>query len=175
MKNSLLYLIVLVLVFFIFSASSCHKEDPVPDLVPITTTGANTMGFYVDGVPHNKKGIYSFGNPDGVSWGKYADGKINFWGGGGEPRGYLSISFYEVLGTKLFLLSKLSTTTGLGEFIDDVPLGGNEYYTNENVTGTLEILRLDEHVIAGTFDIHLQNPNIGKIVHLTDGRFDIKQ
>ena len=44
------------------------------------------------------------------------------------------------------------------------------------MTGTLEILRLDEHVIAITFDIHLQNPNIGKIVHLTDdGRFDIKQ
>jgi hypothetical protein len=79
------------------------------------------------------------------------------------------------LGTKIFLLSKLNTTTGLGEFIDDVPLGGNEYYTNETVTGTLEILRLDEHVIAGTFDIHLQNPNTGKTIHLTDGRFDIKQ
>jgi hypothetical protein len=39
-----------------------------------------------------------------VSWGKYADGKINFWGGG-EPRGYLSISFYEVLGTKIYFQS----------------------------------------------------------------------
>jgi hypothetical protein len=55
MKNSLLYLVVLVLAFFIFSASSCHKEDPIPDLVPITTTGANTMGFYVDGVPIIKR------------------------------------------------------------------------------------------------------------------------
>ena len=81
MKNPLLHLVTLAFTFFIISASSCHKEDPESDLVPITTTGANTMGFYVDRVPYNKKGIYSFGNPDGVSWGKYADGKINFWGG----------------------------------------------------------------------------------------------
>ena len=96
-------------------------------------------------------------------------------GGGGEPRGYLSISFYEVLGTKIFLLSKLSTTTGLGEFIDDEPLGGNEYYTNDTVTGKLEILRFDDHIISGNFDIQLQDPITGKIVHLTDGRFDIKR
>jgi hypothetical protein len=50
MKNTLSQLLLLILTTFIISASSCHKEDPVPDLVPITTTGANTMGFYVDGV-----------------------------------------------------------------------------------------------------------------------------
>ena len=82
MKNSLLYLIVLVLVFFIFSASSCHKEDTVPYLVPITTTGANTMGFYIDGVAYNKKGSIKAGESS-VSWGKYADGKIKIFGGGG--------------------------------------------------------------------------------------------
>ena len=56
--------------------------------------------------------------------------KINFWGGGRNLKRLFKHSFYEVLGTKLFYF-KLSTTTGLGEFIDDVPLGGNEYYTNE--------------------------------------------
>jgi hypothetical protein len=40
MKNTLSQLLFLILTTFIISASSCHKEDPVPDLVPITTTGA---------------------------------------------------------------------------------------------------------------------------------------
>ena len=62
MKNPLLHLATLAFAFFIISASSCHKDDPEPDLVPITTTGANTMGFYWDGIPVNKKGKPSFNN-----------------------------------------------------------------------------------------------------------------
>ncbi len=82
MKNTLSQLLLLILTTFIISASSCHKEDPGPDLVPITTTGANTMGFYIDGVAYNKKGSIKAGESS-VSWGKYADGKIKiFWGGG---------------------------------------------------------------------------------------------
>jgi len=54
-------------------------------------------------------------------------------------------------------------------------LGGNEYYTNDTVTGTLDILRLDDNIISGTFDVQLQDPETGKIIHLTDGRFDIKR
>ena len=29
--------------------SSCDKQEMEPNLVPSTTTGENTMGFYVDG------------------------------------------------------------------------------------------------------------------------------
>ncbi len=65
MKNPSLHLVTIALAFFIISASSCHKEDPESDLVPITTTGANTMGFYVDGVPHNKKGQSTWSSPYG--------------------------------------------------------------------------------------------------------------
>ena len=175
MKNPLLYLVVLVLAFFIIPASSCHKEEPEPDLVPITTTGANTMGFYIDGVPYNKKGAKNFGNPGGVAWWKYNDNKIELAGGGGDPYGYIRFSFFKQPNSKNYLLNKLSSSTGSGEFIDDAPLGGNEYYTNDTVTGTLDILRLDDNIISGTFDVQLQDPETGKIIHLTDGRFDIKR
>ena len=84
MKKPLSHLLILALTFFIFSASSCHKDDPEPDLVPITTTGANTMGFYVDGVPHNKKGKYGGFIPQGVSGGISQDRILNIHGGGGE-------------------------------------------------------------------------------------------
>ena len=174
MKNTLSQLLFIILTTFIFSASSCHKEGPIPDLVPITTTGANTMGFYVDGVPHNKKGSIKAGESS-VSWGKYADGKIEFVGGGGEPYGYLRLSFYYKPSLNTFEISLISQNTGFGEFIDDAPLGGSEYYTNDTITGVLNILRLDDHIISGTFEIRLQDPITGKIIHLTDGRFDIKQ
>jgi len=175
MKNPSLHLVTLALAFFIFSASSCHKDEPEPDLVPITTTGANTMGFYIDGVPYNKKGVQNFGNPGGVSWGKFGDGKIQIDGGGGNPYGYIRISFFEQPNSKNYILNRLSSTTGFGEFIDDAPLGGNEYYTNDTATGKLEILRFDDHIISGNFDIQLQDPLTGKIIHLKDGRFDIKR
>ena len=174
MKNTLSQLLFLILTTFIISASSCHKEDPEPDLVPITTTGANTMGFYVDGVPHNKKGSIKAGESS-VSWGKYADGKIKIFFGGGDPYGSIRINFYELIGKKTYIISELSSSTGIGEYIDDAPLGGSEYYTNDTITGVLNILRLDDHIISGTFEIRLQDPITGKIIHLTDGRFDIKQ
>ncbi|HQW97236.1 MAG TPA: hypothetical protein PLU58_15620, partial [Saprospiraceae bacterium] len=57
MKKYHIHLFLLFSVL-VLTASSCHKEEPEPDLVPITTTGANTMGFYVDGVVCNKIGKY---------------------------------------------------------------------------------------------------------------------
>ncbi len=95
--------------------------------------------------------------------------------GGGNPYGYIRISFFEQPNSKNYILNRLSSTTGFGEFIDDAPLGGNEYYTNDTVTGKLEILRFDDHIISGNFDIQLQDPLTGKIIHLKDGRFDIKR
>lgn len=92
MKNTLSQLLFLGLAFFIISASSCEKEKE-PDLVPITTTGANTMGFYIDGVAYNKKGVKNFGNPDGVAWWKYVDKKIELAGGGGTIWIYTNFFF----------------------------------------------------------------------------------
>ena len=165
----------LLLSSLVLTASSCDK-DKEPDLVPITTTGENTMGFYLDGVPYNKKGVLSFGRPSGVAWGKYADGKLELSGGGGNPHGYIRINFYEVPHTKQYLISTLSQGNGgQAEFVDDDIFEGNDYYTNDTITGIMEILRLDENIISGTFDIRLQHPSTKKIIHLTDGRFDIKR
>ena len=100
--------------------------------------------------------------------------KLKFFGGG-DPYGSIRINFYELIGKKTYIISELSSSTGIGEYIDDAPLGGSEYYTNDTITGVLNILRLDDHIISGTFEIRLQDPITGKIIHLTDGRFDIKQ
>ena len=78
--HSHLFLLFSVLVL---TAFSCHKEDPEPDLVPITTTGANTMGFYLDGIPINITGEYGGFTPKGVTGGIF-EGRILYILGGGE-------------------------------------------------------------------------------------------
>lgn len=82
MKNNFTHLLLLLSILLL-TALSCHKEDPEPDLVPITTTGANTMGFYVDGVPHNKKGQSTWSNVYGVSATLFYSGVLYIFGGGG--------------------------------------------------------------------------------------------
>ena len=179
MKNPLLYLVVLVLAFFIIPASSCHKEEPEPDLVPITTTGANTMGFYWDGIPVNKKGKPSFNNATGVNVSIYSDNTVKIFGGGGVPFCEIAIRFAideNNPENKMYKINTISATLGEAILIDDSPLGGLEFYTNDSIGGTLEIIKYSKQLqhLAGKFDIKLQSDN-GKIIHLTDGRFDIKK
>ncbi|MCO6462262.1 MAG: hypothetical protein J5I59_12735 [Saprospiraceae bacterium] len=177
MKNTLSQLFFLFLTVCIISSSSCEKEQE-PDLVPITTSGENTMGFYWDGIPVNKKGKGTFFEPDGVSSGVFSDHKVYILGVGGNPFCEIKIEFYpnesNPLG-KNYTISILGQEKGRAELIDDSHLGGIEYYTNEIVNGNLKLLRYDNQIISGTFNIQLQNPETGKIIHLTDGRFDIKQ
>ena len=54
----------------------------------------------------------------------------------------------------------------------DAPVGGNTYGTSPIDTGVVYISRNDTNVIAGTFNLNVANDS-GKIVHITDGRFDI--
>lgn len=176
MKKPLSHLLILALTFFIFSASSCHKDDPEPDLVPITTTGANTMGFYVDGVPHNKKGKYGGFIPQGVSGGISQDRILNIHGGGGEPVSSLNIYIpldslnhnnEYVLDKDIFWIDEVS-------FIDDGSLGGSEYNTDHLHSGKIKLLKITQNMASGTFYFDAINPETGKVIHVTDGRFDIQ-
>ena len=61
MKN-LFYLSISILISCtLLITSSCIKQEMEPELVPITTSGENTMGFYVDGEPVNIEGEYDGG------------------------------------------------------------------------------------------------------------------
>jgi len=158
MKNSLLYLVVLVLAFFIISASSCHKEDPIPDLVPITTTGANTMGFYVDGVPVNIKGKHGGLSSVGVKGG-IINGEIIYLLGSAE-----NSNPYKLNNDK-WHYDEVSV-------IDHSDLGGNTYKTDSIYCGFLKLLKLDSKIISGTFFFDAIDSETGKVIHITDGRFD---
>ena len=177
MKNSLLYLVVLVLAFFIIPASSCHKEEPEPDLVPITTTGANTMGFYVDGVVCNKIGKYGGLSAYGVIGGLSAEMVLYVFGGGGEPKNSVTI-YVPTNGCEInypYSLNKSILFYHEAVFVDDAPLGGNMYFTDSLHNGTISLLRCDQNVISGTFEFNAIHKETGKVIYVTDGRFDIKR
>lgn len=59
-------------------------------------------------------------------------------------------------------------------FIADGILGGTEYICDSLHTGKLTLLRLEQNIAAGTFYFDAINPETGKVVKVTDGRFDIQ-
>ncbi|MCO6462257.1 MAG: hypothetical protein J5I59_12710 [Saprospiraceae bacterium] len=175
MKNTLSQLLFLALAFFIISASSCEKEKE-PDLVPITTTGANTMGFYVDGVPHNKKGQSTWSDVYGVRGGVSEEDVLHIYGGGGNPKVTIVIDLHIDINNPLqeYDLNGSDWDKNRITIIDDSPLGGKEYRCDSIHNGKLTLLRLEQNMAAGTFYFDAINPETGKVIHVTDGRFDIQ-
>jgi len=53
---------------------------------------------------------------------------------------------------------------------------GSEYLTNTQYNGEVNIVRADtiHKIISGTFNFTAFNKSTGKIVKVTDGRFDVK-
>lgn len=176
MKSLPFSLFVIITLFITLAAPSCHKEDPEPDLVPITTTGANTMGFYVDGVPHNKKGQSTWSNVYGVRGGISAENILYISGGGGDPKIsltiYLEVDRYNP--EKEYILNGLDFYKNRISIIDNSSLGGKQFVCDSFHTGKLTLHRLEDNMAAGTFYFDAINPETGKVIKVTDGRFDIQ-
>lgn len=176
MKNTLPQLFFLFFLTFIISASSCQKEEPEPDLVPISNIGANTMGFYVDGVPHNKKGQMTWSDVYGVRAGLFKNGVLDISGGGGDPQVTIRIKVQISINNPLqvYDLNGSDYYKNRVIIIDDSPLGGKEFKCDSLHTGKLRLLRLEQNMAAGTFYFDAIHPETGKVIHVTDGRFDIQ-
>ena len=59
-------------------------------------------------------------------------------------------------------------------FIDDGSLGGSEYNTDHLHSGKIKLLKITQNMASGTFYFDAINPETGKVIHVTDGRFDIQ-
>ena len=175
MKRYVTHLLLLPAVFFL-TMSSCHKDEPKPDLVPITTKGANTMGFYVDGVPHNKKGQSTWSSVYGVRGGINKDYILHLFGGGGNPNITIVIDLKMDINFPLqeYDLNGSDYYDNRISIIDDTPLGGQQYICDSLHTGKLTLLKVETDMAAGTFYFDAVNPETGKVIHITDGRFDIQ-
>jgi hypothetical protein len=193
MKNTYSYLL-LVVIFTIVTAGSCKKEqppctDPICKLPPITQEGKNTFGCLVDGQAWTANTIDAFGLKKIYAGFPVINGVV-----------YLNINAnrrYKKEGINSDIDIYVANATGLGTYtlnydnaigypatrpsnsVASYKITDNftfPYQTDSLNTGQLTITKYDvvNGIYAGTFQFTAQNINDGSLIHITDGRFDLK-
>ncbi len=170
-----------------FLLLSCGRKDdentnPVSQLPPATTTGANTIGCLVNGevfLPRQN-------NPLGPSAkGCYYQNVNNGWE---FYLGFFNDRMTHVRGVHIETNKKeleqgksyeLALEASDNAFFASYLLGGGLYggfVTDEYNKGNITITRLDKinHILSGTFWFNAKNPISGEVIKITDGRFDMQ-
>ena len=174
---------LLFVVLFLFSVSSCKKEEKV--MPPLTFTGENTFGCYINGklfVPEREVDFSgSCGGAGGEYYLVYHDStfkSLNINGGNCTEDRAIQIRL------NAFDIRKgvFSITYSLNQF--PAPGTSRAYYrvnskffvTDSIRTGTCELLKFDtiNNIASGTFAFEAYNVKDSSIIQVTDGRFDIK-
>ena len=177
----------LLLIGIVFCFAKCEKEKPIdsnnnniPGLPPATQTGANTLGFLLNGVPWTPAG-----NNGTANLSMDFDPGIN--------NGIFGIAAYHAT-----LMDISSFAFGIRDSlnhavvpqmysIEKISLGGlifRDKFLCErdsddsliHTKGSILINRLDRTngIISGTFECTLFNPSCGDTIKITKGRFDMK-
>ena len=179
--------LLLLLLLPLLGMTKC-EQDPAPvfTLPPATQTGANTLGFVIDGRVWQNYGKmpYSASVSDNLRADYTTHGK-SFYLYAGQTAlnvrelfslgldSLTSIGVYQttnkpVPNTNPRALRALSFSDELTHSSYGSPVKGAK--------GTITITKLDtiQHIVAGTFIGTLKNANdTTKLVHITDGRFDV--
>ena len=164
----------------------CKKSDVIPTpqptpevLPPITTTGANTFGCYVDGKLWLPFGGVTY--PDLV--GTYGSGHIYIYADRNhinEVNSTFTIEINKGVYAKgmynLSFKNSLEGNSWYAYYIYNGLPDSNRYFVDTVNTGTLNLLRLDtiSFIMSGTFQFNGYNKYLNKTVKITDGRFDIR-
>lgn len=179
MKNFFLSLLTITLITTL-GCSSCKKETlNLNDLPPITQTGANTLGFTLNGKPWKPQGQVGLVSNLAIN--------VDF----GFNKGILVINAYRYISSfqEPFTIGIKDSLCFL-QIPITIPLNRTSLYgityTNKQCnffnqdfdvqsTGSITILKLDKtnKIIAGTFTATLSKSGCDTI-KITEGRFDMK-
>ncbi len=174
--------LVILCMTIILCAASCKKEDKGPQLPAETKIGANTSGFKINNRTYTAKGQVGLLSSEGLYYSILAS----------DSTMYVSLQNPD---QKFRLIFRIKYTGQLANYttaefpykasFEDLSDGtlmnnSNFYQTNAINNGSIEIKHFNGSlnpvqpgtVLAGTFDIKLINGD-GKVIHITDGRFDI--
>jgi hypothetical protein len=175
-----------------FTLSSCNNDDdkptnPIDQLPPATTVGANKAGCLVNGQVFLPKGSSLFGpilscfyqqDIDGFHFGLAITEK-----GTNENKsvGIATNSNPLVENTTYNLIERTLDTnnnynSNFGQFIiNSNSSSSNQFYTTTIFTGELKITKLDtqQKIISGTFWYDAVN-SLGEKVEIREGRFDMR-
>ncbi len=169
MKNSTLLFVTTFLLFI----ASCTKDK----LPKATQSGKNTFGCKIDGkvfTPSESGGL--FGSPPITVYNDPFNGFTLLGKYYGDRSDKISkniiISLLYLKTTDTYQLSSYP----YGQYELDYS-GGPIYRTNNTYTGQVNITRCDtiKRIYSGTFSFKAVDRNTGKVVNVTDGRFDVKQ
>jgi Family of unknown function (DUF6252) len=170
--------IIISLILAITTLNSCNKKTPhsptLDELIPVTQTGANTFGCLMNGEIVKAKGKKGIFKTSGATPGAYLD-EFYFSVVTENPRRdfNFNIRFENKPGIfKCYLKDKnyVNFTDNVDK-IGTIISGSNYYETNDSVNGTIEVTKIDAHILSGTFSFDAQNNN-KEIIHFTNGRFD---
>ncbi|MEI7670185.1 MAG: hypothetical protein WCJ33_08895 [Pseudomonadota bacterium] len=179
MKNKARQILFITVTVFFFC--SCKKEMP-PMLPPITDTGANTFGCLVDGkvwLP----GADPFGFIRPKEW--YYSSQyfyMHFSNTKGDADDYLNLIFYPVSHDTTIIIKNTPDTTyphPHPEFLFDRYYNKGSFYDHfapvNQYSGQMTFTKFDtvNYIFSGTFWFDAVDTVTGKVVHVTEGRFDL--
>ena len=182
MKSTLNHSIIILLLFSFISLSSMKCKKDELGLPPATQTGANTVGFLLNGQPWTPKGQVGmsanlsleidFGYNDGLfgirayRYDSTTKNKESFNIGMRDSLNYYSAPFSLSLTNKS--LAKFYVSNSSYTFFSNDP--------GVYAIGGITVSKLDKinRIIAGTFNATLHKPGCADTIKITDGRFDMK-
>ena len=189
MKNLILYT---GLITIILMACSPTKDEFVPTLPPITQTGENTFGCYVNGVlitPRDGSGTFNV--PDrgmilvagpGPTEFSYQEIKVRDFASEKTARitlhlihpDSISIGSYTINESNCMGNIDSPITNNVFCRIFDYEKGIYKEYCSFEDSGTINITRYENGIISGTFSCRVRNKNdFNDIIEITEGRFDL--
>jgi hypothetical protein len=188
MKTHILriWLYAVLCISFWTCKSSNSSPTPLEQLPPATQTGANTFGCLIDGKPWIPNGGGAFSGIKPISAVNGVENRflvVSANANIADNSETLSICFndYKVLGEKSLLFDTqkypdIITPKNYGEYVKyfPSPQGAAVYSTTSVVGGKVNITRFDSNVLSGTFEFDAIDSKTGKIIKITNGRFDIK-
>lgn len=188
MRNSLLFSAFML---FLMGCST-EKDEFVPTLPPITQTGENTFGCYVDGkllTPREGDGTFNVRDRGMIFWGSPSgsDNEISVTDYKSGTGGRIDIHIQELdqKGEGVFVINESNCEKGMDanqninirvRWRDEITQEYKWYCSIEN-GGILEITRydFDNFIVSGTFSCKMANrDDSSDVIEITEGRFDIK-
>jgi hypothetical protein len=180
MKNNLKIITLLLLSIII---SSCKKTTPTEEQLPLEThIGANTFGCKVDGKIFTAKGKEGLLSSQSMYYNiRASDSSIKI--GVSNTQTNFSLNM-RIKYNGVNIIYALKNDDYYGVFQDNsngsIPGNSNTYYTDSINIGKVKVNFFNGSlnpvhpgtILAGTFEMDAINAN-GKIIHITEGRFDI--
>lgn len=180
--------LISIFLLLLLSASSCKKTKTTGEqLPPETQEGKFTIGFKVDGKIYTAKGRGGLLSFEHVTYSLVStDSSINIFAAnssGSKPKFHIALSINYTGGPGVY---EMKVYPYRGEFMETsdgtIPGGSTNFSTSDVYIGTVTIKYFNGSyipyssgtILSGTFEMDAIN-NEGKVIHITEGRFDIGQ